>query len=85
MLVLGHGTRAFLSVICSLGRAGLKVHVGMCPADDLALRSRYVRKYHCYPAYRPASSAWLDALVTILEDSPFELVVPCNDPALIPL
>ena len=68
VLVLGHGVRAFLSVIRSLGRAGLTVHVGMCPSDDLALRSRYVHRYHKIPMYRPGQGDWLEAMTANLSD-----------------
>lgn len=85
VLVLGSGTRAFLSVIRSLGRAGLHVHVGMCPEDDLALKSRYVRVRHTIPAYTSDSSAWLDTMRSLLSETSFDLVIPCDDPSLIPL
>jgi len=54
VLVLGRDIRAFLSVIRSLGRASLDVHVGMCPSDDLALKSRYIKHVHDIPNYDEA-------------------------------
>jgi protein-tyrosine-phosphatase/predicted ATP-grasp superfamily ATP-dependent carboligase len=85
VLVLGRGDRAFLSVIRSLGRAGLNVHVGMCEPDELALKSRYVREYHRIPGFRPGDSTWLDTIEQLLSATRFDLVVPCNDHAVIPL
>lgn len=85
VLVLGREERAFLAVIRSLGRAGLQVHVGMCASHDLALRSRYVRTFHRIPPYQAGDSAWIDALEAILEDDAFQLVIPCNDQAVIPI
>jgi len=85
VLVLGHGVRAFLSVIRSLGRAGLTVHVGMCPSDDLALRSRYVHRYHKIPMYRPGQGDWLKAMTAICRETQFDLVIPCEDQCLIPI
>ena len=35
-----------LTVIRSLGRMGLEVHVRMCHPNDIALQSRYVHAFH---------------------------------------
>ena len=85
VLVLGHGERAFLSVIRSLGRAGLNVHVAMCAPNDLALKSRYVCNYHDVPAYQAGDDSWVDAMEAILDQTTFQLVIPCDDQAVIPL
>jgi hypothetical protein len=61
-LVLGHDTRAFLSVVRSLGRAGIEVHVGWFEDGEPALSSRYVAEAHRIPAYRPDASEWKDVL-----------------------
>jgi predicted ATP-grasp superfamily ATP-dependent carboligase len=49
-LVLGNDTRSFLSVIRSLGRAGVEVHIAWHDPDVPAARSRYVAT--------PGSSPW---------------------------
>ena len=85
VLVLGHGTRVFLSVIRSLGRAGLTVHVGMCPRDDLSVRSKYTFRHHEIPEYVPDDSGWIAAVESVLSDYPIQLVVPCHDPSAIPI
>lgn len=85
VLVLGHGDRAFLTVIRSLGRAGLNVHVAMCAADDIALKSRYVTQWHDVPAYQAGGDAWINAIEALLEAIEFQLVIPCEDQAVIPL
>lgn len=85
VLVLGHGDRAFLSVIRSLGRAGLKVHVAMCEPHDVAIRSRYVIRRHKIPDYCGDGEQWLEAMDELLEQTPFQFVIPCDDPSLIPL
>jgi protein-tyrosine-phosphatase/predicted ATP-grasp superfamily ATP-dependent carboligase len=85
VLILGRGDRAFLTVIRSLGRMGLEVHVGMCHPHDIALRSRFVHAVHDVPAYRRGDDSWLDAMTRLLSDRRFDLVVPCNDHAVIPL
>ena len=74
VLVLGSGERAFLSVIRSLGRCGLKVHVAMCEPNELALKSRYVARWHQVPCYRPGDDSWVAAMESILSQTPFQLV-----------
>jgi protein-tyrosine-phosphatase/predicted ATP-grasp superfamily ATP-dependent carboligase len=84
-LVLGSDTRSFLSVIRSLGRAGLEVHVAWCPLNSASLRSRYVRAVHSIPYYRPGDLGWIDAFNELLCRFEFDLVVPCDDASLLPL
>ena len=63
VLVLGQEDRAFLAVVRSLGRRGIDVHVAWCPADAVALRSRYVTQRHALPRYARDDAAWRDALL----------------------
>lgn len=84
-LVLGDGTRSFLSVIRSLGRGGVEVHVAWHSADSAALRSRYITAAHELPSHRPDDGGWKAALIDLMERERFDLVLPCTDPALIPL
>lgn len=86
VLVLGHDTRSFLTVVRSLGRAGIKVHVGWCPPDVPARFSRYINKYHDIPI--PISTDnefWKMQLKNLLRKEQFDLVIPCHDPCIIPL
>lgn len=85
MLVLGHDTRAFLSVVRSLGRAGIEVHAAWFEGGAPALRSRYVAKLHRIPAYRPGAAAWKDGLVALMRRERFDLVIPCDDQRGLPL
>jgi protein-tyrosine-phosphatase/predicted ATP-grasp superfamily ATP-dependent carboligase len=84
-LVLGHDTRAFLSVIRSLGRAGIEVHVGWWGDGTAALRSRYVAASHQIPRYRPGRLEWKDALIALMRREQFDLVIPCDDQRALPL
>jgi protein-tyrosine-phosphatase/predicted ATP-grasp superfamily ATP-dependent carboligase len=85
VLVLGHDTRAFLAVVRSLGRQGLEVHVGWCDPRAAAARSRYVGTVHEIPPASLQRFDWRDRLLEILEREHFDLVIPCNDPSILPL
>lgn len=85
VLVLGDDDRSFLATVRSLGRRGLAVHVGGCPPDAVARRSRYVRAAHAIPAYTAGAAAWVDALRRLCERERYDLVLPTNDQTLLPL
>jgi protein-tyrosine-phosphatase/predicted ATP-grasp superfamily ATP-dependent carboligase len=85
VLVLGSDTRSFLAVVRSLGRAGLKVHVAWCDPQSLAARSRYVFRHHDLPRFTPGEDVWLRAFRDLLVEWRFHLVVPCDDPSILPL
>lgn len=85
VMVLGQDTRAFLAVVRSLGRRGLEVHVGWCPEDAPARRSRYIRAAHRIPPFAPEDDAWKDALTALLQRERFDLLIPCEDPTLLPV
>ena len=84
VLVLGQDTRAFLSVIRSLGRAGLSLHVAWCESDVPAARSRYIAERHELARYE-TGGAWKAELTALLERERYDLVIPCDDPCIIPL
>jgi hypothetical protein len=81
----GDDILSFLSVIRSLGRGGIEVHVGWYPPDSNALWSRYVARAHELPIYEPDDERWRTALTDLMDREAFDLVIPCSDPSLIPL
>jgi len=83
VLVLGSDTRSFLTVIRSLGRAGIEVHVAWCAMDSVAIGSKYVHEIH-RPA-RPPHADWMNDFRELLDRENFDLVIPCNDPSILPL
>ena len=83
VLVLGSDTRSFLTVIRSLGRAGKQVHVAWCARGSLAKTSRYVTAVH--DLERPPASSWVSQFRDLLDREQFDLVIPCNDPSILPL
>lgn len=85
VLVLGRDIRAFLTTIRSLGRAGIQVHVGMCPANDHALDSRYVTRFHQIPDYSEDPDRWLQSLLELISKHRFRLVIPTHDESVIPV
>ena len=84
VLVLGRDTRSFLTVIRSLGRKGFEVHTAWAPADAAALRSKYVFKHHPI-RNKFKDDRWKAELRQLLVAERFDLVIPCDDPAIIPL
>ena len=85
VLALGKSDSSFLAVIRSLGRRGIAVHIGWCPPREVAMRSRYVRAVHQLPPYSPTDDAWKRALIALCDRERFDLVIPTNDPTIIPL
>jgi len=83
-LVLGDDTRSFLSVIRSLGRGGVEVHVAWHRGGP-PLRSRYVARAHEIPGPVAGDGSWLVPLVDLMDREWFDLVIPCSDAALVPL
>lgn len=85
MLVLGNDDRVLLAVARGLGREGIEVHVAWCDESSAALSSRYVSQFHAIPHYRVGSTDWIDSLNLLAKEHKFDLVIPCNDFAVIPL
>ncbi len=85
VLLLGNDDRVVLAILRSLGRRGISVHVAWCDEAMPALRSKYVSEVHAIPAYREHSDAWVDALNRLVRSQDYDLVIPCNDYAVVPL
>lgn len=85
VLVIGDDSRSFLSTVRSLGRQGIEVHAAPFDFSSAALCSRYLRKIHFLPYYLDGGVDWLAAMTTLLRDENFELVIPCDERALLPL
>ena len=81
VLVLGGDMRMVLAIARSLGRRGLRVHVGWCEDGDPALYSRYVTRAHHLPPYVRGDNAWKVALGRLMESEDFDLVVPATESA----
>lgn len=84
VLVLGQNTGAFLSIVRSLGRNEVCVHVGWGDFDNPEFRSRYIRKFHDIPRYTSDNDDWKGALIELFKREHFDLVVPIADQSIIP-
>jgi len=85
VLVLGDDTRSFLATVRSLGRRGLTVHVVPGRFTAPALRSRYIAAIHRLPPWMQDGREWLAATEALLRAERYDLVIPCNETALLPL
>ncbi|PPQ34554.1 carboxylate--amine ligase, partial [Rhodopila globiformis] len=84
-LVLGDDTRSFLATVRSLGRQGIAVHAAPDNFRSPALASRYITAVHELPPWMGDGADWLRAMETLLAAERFDLVIPCNETALLPL
>ena len=85
VLVLGDDMRIFLAVVRSLGRAGKEVHAAPFNWHSPALKSKYIAAVHYFPRYSDDPRSWCAAVLDTLRTGSFDLVVPCDDPAIHPL
>ena len=84
-LVFGEDTRSFLATVRSLGRRGVAVHAAPANLRAPALASRFIAAVHALPPWMADGSAWLEAVEALLRAEHFDLVIPCNETALLPL
>jgi len=85
VLVFGEDTRSFLATVRSLGRHGVVVHAAPANLRAPALASRYIAAVHALPPWMGDGAAWLEAVEALLRAENFDLVIPCNETALLPL
>jgi protein-tyrosine-phosphatase/predicted ATP-grasp superfamily ATP-dependent carboligase len=84
VLVLGCDDRSGLTVVRSLGRARIKVDVGW-PVGQCAIRSRYVRNVLDLPDPNDTTGLWLKTLKSLVGQYNYDLIIPCDDRAIIPI
>jgi predicted ATP-grasp superfamily ATP-dependent carboligase len=85
VLVLGDDTRSFLAIVRSLGRQGITVHAAPANFRSPALRSRYIAAIHDLPPWMGDGARWLAAIEALLRATRFDLVIPCDETAMLPL
>ncbi len=85
VLVVGDDTRSFLATVRSLGRQGIVVHAAPTDFRSPALASRYIAAIHDLPPWMNEGAEWLAAMQSLLQAEAFDLVIPCDERALLPL
>lgn len=85
VLVLGNDNRSFLSVVRSLGRKGVEVHVAWYPQNIAALRSKYIAKKQLIPPPYSRPNSWQTPFINMVSRENYDLIIPCNDESIIPL
>jgi predicted ATP-grasp superfamily ATP-dependent carboligase len=83
--VLDAGYKQSLASVRSLGRAGLRVAAGECPAECdlsrpvLSFRSRYCAGRAVLPSYAADAGAFADAVVDFVREHSVRMVLPNGD------
>lgn len=85
VLVVGDDMRIFLSIVRSLGVAGINVQAFPFDPDAPAMKSRFINYVHQAPAFERDEVAWRKALVELLTKQSFDLVIPTGDAAIMAL
>ena len=66
-LILGDDDRSFLSVVRSLGRKNICIHVGGCAPGAFALKSKYISQNHQIPHYDVSKDSWKNYLIDLIK------------------
>jgi protein-tyrosine-phosphatase/predicted ATP-grasp superfamily ATP-dependent carboligase len=85
VLVVGDNVYAGLQTVRSLGRAGLDVHLVVFEPHSVTKHSRYVRKTYDFGQPLLDTDRFVSSVLALVEQEPFELVIPTSDDALVPL
>jgi predicted ATP-grasp superfamily ATP-dependent carboligase len=83
VLVVGDDMRIFLTICRAFGRAGKEVHAAPSDPESPALKSRYIHSIHRLPPPEASSGAWYNAMSRLVAETRFDLVVPCEDAAIL--
>ena len=75
-----------ISVVRSLGRKGVRVHTAWTDPSYPSVSSRYVARHHpTAPPNTDSGDSWKADLKALLRKEKFDLVIPTDDPSIIPL
>lgn len=84
-LVFGEDTRSFLTVIRSLSQAGMWVDVVSFSNASVALKSNCIRNVYGLNHQAMTIEEWHRAVTKLLQENQYDLVIPCDERALLPL
>jgi predicted ATP-grasp superfamily ATP-dependent carboligase len=82
VLILGASPRISVPIARSLQRRGIPVDVASFQPEEPDIRSRAIREFHRLPARRQDPNAFAAALLALVRDKQFDLMLPAGDPAL---
>ncbi len=82
VLILGASPRISVSIARSLHRHGIPVDIASFQPEEPNIRSRAVRQFHRLPTRRQNPEAFTAALLALVRDQEFDLILPAGDQAL---
>jgi predicted ATP-grasp superfamily ATP-dependent carboligase len=85
ILLVGDDMRSFLACARSYGRQGFEVHAAPFNWAAPALFSKYVQQVHKLPRQGLDVNLWVTAVRDLQAVEHFDLIVPCDERALLPL
>lgn len=85
VLLVGDDMRSFLACARSFGRQGIEVHAAPFNWSASALSSKFVREIHKLPRLGRSAKIWVNAVRELQAEHGFDLIVPCDERAHIPL
>lgn len=85
VLLIGDDMRSFLACARSFGRQGVEVHAAPFNWSASALSSKYIHAIHELPRQGRDAKVWVNAVRELQAYHGFDLIVPCDERALIPL
>jgi biotin carboxylase len=85
ILVIGDDMRSFLACVRSFGRLGVEVHAAPFEWRSGALKSKYIKRIHHLPRIGANRARWVEAVRELQDVYDYDLIVPCDERALLPL
>src|ERR1700733_5398502 len=82
VLILGASPRVSLAIARPLNRRGIPVGIASFQPEAPSLRSRAVRAFHRLPERRKNPEAFTAALLALVREGRFDLILPAGDPQL---
>jgi predicted ATP-grasp superfamily ATP-dependent carboligase/protein-tyrosine-phosphatase len=82
VLILGASPRISMTIARSLHRRGIPVDIASFQPEEYALHSRAVRAFHRLPERRKHPEAFAAALLALVREGRFDLILPAGDPPL---
>lgn len=85
VLIFGEDTRSFLTVIRSLSQTGMLVDVVSFSNTSVTLQSTCIRNTYGLNHQSMTIDEWTAEVTKLLIDQQYDLVIPCDERALLPL